>query len=333
MRKNLAIIQTGGTIAMQPSADDALGFPNPRPASFIKNELPEIFDIADLTFFDLFFEDSSNMHPEHWDTIVGALERLWPDYDGFVILHGTDTMAYTASALSFAIKNINKPVIVTGSQIPLSNIRSDAKRNMINAVEVATLAIPEVAICFNDAVYRGNRTTKLSIADFNAFGSPNFEPLATIGINISLNESLVLRSSDSKPEFLRGFESGVFVLHLFPGMETGFLASMVPALKGLVIEAYGCGNIPVTGSRSLLPVLQTCADKSIPVVIASQAVYDAVDLTKYESGIKAAKLGVWSAGDMTLESCVVKLMWVLKHIEGFENRENVYHLNLAGERK
>jgi L-asparaginase len=335
LRKRLAVLQTGGTIAMHPEANEALGFPESRPADHIQTTVPEVFNLADLHFYDLFFEDSSNLNPTHWDKITGALDTLWDHFDGFVILHGTDTMAYTASALSFSIAGINKPVILTGSQIPIANFRSDAKRNLINAVEVATLDIPEVAICFNDAVYRGNRASKLSIADFNAFASPNFAPLATIGLHISVNDALIRQpvSASKRPEFLYGFADGIFVLHLFPGFNPARVTPLLEHITGLVIEAYGCGNSPVNGAHSILPLISQCNERSIPVVMASQAVYDAVDLTKYDSGMRTAELGVWSASDMTIEAAIVKLMFVLKHTSAADMGKELYHLNIAGERQ
>lgn len=332
-RKKIALLQTGGTIAMLPTANEALGFPEARPADFIRTHIPALFELADLSVFDLFFEDSSNLNPDHWTKIISALEKLWPSFDGFVILHGTDTMAFTASALSFAIKNPDKPVILTGSQIPMSNLRTDARRNLINAMEVSTHDITEVAICFNDAVYRGNRSTKLNIADFNAFSSPNFPTLADIGLHIDLHQRRLIRpETGSSVQFLQGFNPKVFVLRLFPGLIPSMIVPMLPKLNALVIEGFGCGNFPVTGPGSLLPLLEQAYDLRLPVVMASQAVYDAVDLNKYESGKKALAFDVWSAADMTIEATVTKLMWALYHFPDPDERKHYFHLSTAGER-
>jgi L-asparaginase len=200
---------------------------------------------------------------------------------------------------------------------------------------VATLDIPEVAICFNDAVYRGNRATKLNIADFNAFSSPNFPPLAGIGLHININDALIRQpvSAIRRPLFHYGFSNRVFVLHLFPGFLPELMKAVIPQLDGIIIESFGCGNIPVSGATSILPLISECISRRIPVIIASQAVYDAVDLTKYESGRMAANLGVWSAADMTIEAATVKLMYLLAQTASTDEAKAQYHVNIAGERQ
>ena len=180
--KKIMLIQTGGTIAMafdQAENDSIHGW-----SDVISNEVPELKSIADIDMHHLFLEDSSNINHTHWSKLALLIKKYYGNYDGFIILHGTDTMAYTASALSFCLQNIQKPVILTGSQVPMAQLRSDARRNLVNAVEMATMDINEVAICFNDYLFRGNRSTKTSIGDFDAFTSPNYPPLAEIGISI-----------------------------------------------------------------------------------------------------------------------------------------------------
>jgi len=219
-------------------------------------------------------------------------------------------MAYTASALSFSLKNLDKPVILTGSQVPLVNLRSDARRNVINAVEVATLPLNEVAICFNDKVFRGNRSTKMSIGDFDAFLSPNYAPLAEIGLHI---ETFFTKERAKAPFYSEAlFDDNVNIINLFPGLKTDAILAMLKAQnpKGIVIEAFGSGNMPVTGDSSILPVLNYCSEQKITVLVVSQAVYDEVDLSKYENGKMAFEAGAISARDMTVEASVTKLMYL-----------------------
>lgn len=174
--KKILLIQTGGTIAMNAKGAGVELDPE-RWSKVLYEEIPELNEIAEIITFPLFFEDSSDLNSWHWVKLASCIDEKYDEFDGFVILHGTDTMAYSASALSFGLKNLGKPVIFTGSQLPMSTIRSDARRNLVNAIELATMDFKEVGICFNDALYRGNRATKLSIGDFDAFGTPNFSPL------------------------------------------------------------------------------------------------------------------------------------------------------------
>ena len=304
------MLLTGGTISMQFEASGT-AYVNPGNSDkLVKNQLPELGELADIDTITLFHEDSSNIGPKHWVVLSKTIEEHYKKYDGFVILHGTDTMAYTASALSFSLKNLDKPVILTGSQVPLVNLRSDARRNVINAVEVSTLPLNEVAICFNDKLFRGNRSTKMSIGDFDAFRSPNYAPLAEIGLHI---ETRFTKERSKAPFYSEAlFDDNISLINLFPGLKTAAILAMIKAQnpKGIVIEAFGSGNMPVTGDSSILPVLHYCKDQHITVLIVSQAVYDAVDLTKYENGKMAFEAGAISARDMTVEASITKLMYL-----------------------
>ena len=297
-------------------------------------EIPELSKLAKITSERLFSEDSSNIYSAHWKQIINRIRELYDKADGFVILHGTDTMAYTASAVSFGLQGLNKPVIFTGSQVPLKNIRSDARRNLINAIEMATHKIPEVAICFNDHLYRGNRTTKISIGDFDAFESPNCQHLAEIGVHINLSDYILPSVPDRSPEFFTDFRDNVHLIKLYPGFNPQNLSiSDKPEIKALVIEAYGTGNFPAKGPYNLLPFLEACTAHGKIVAITSQAVYDSVLLNTYEGGRQALNLGVISAGDMTTEACLTKFAYLLGKYDDSETIKKYFQLPLCGERK
>lgn len=328
--KKILLLQTGGTIAMD-IADDG----NPRldvtkGSDIIYREIPELSEIAEIVILSPFFEDSSDVAREQWQLLIQCVQQNYKQYDGFVILHGTDTMAYTASALSFGIQNLGKPVILTGSQVPMANIRSDARRNLVNAIEIATMPLPEVAICFNDFVYRGNRTTKMSIGDFDAFASPNYPPLAEIGLNIELN---VKKSANTRAlNCFTDFSDNIFLLKIYPGLSPRFLQRLdLSEVEVLVIETFGSGNFPQSEVNSLLPFLERCISENILLVFTSQAAYDAVDLSKYESGRKAAELGAIGAGDMTTEATLTKIMYLLNVCSSQDELKQRIQTNIAGE--
>ena len=273
--------------------------------------------------------------------MLSLIKLKYTQYDGFVILHGTDTMAYTASALSFGIDGLIKPVILTGSQVPLSRIRSDAQRNLINSVEIATSDLPEVAICFNDHVYRGNRATKMSIGDFDAFATPNYPSLADIGLDIDFHRKNWLVTapefSTKEPRFQTGFSGNILVLTIHPGFQTNQLESIaLEHIDALIIRAYGSGNFPVKGEYSWIPFLERCKDMDLITVITSQANHDAVNLKNYAAGRTALDFGVLSSGDMTLEASVTKLMWLFSaHQDTVESKAQVaqkFQENIRGER-
>lgn len=327
--KNILLIQTGGTVAM--SAKGAGVELNPEAwAKVLYDEIPELSEIAQVQTFPLFFEDSSDLSAPHWIKLCECIEQHYSHYDGFVILHGTDTMAYSASALSFSLMNLGKPVIFTGSQLPMSRIRSDARRNLVNAIELATMPFREVGICFNDALYRGNRSTKMSIGDFDAFGSPNFSPLADIGIKIEtrINEKF----GDGAFQNKAAFSNEIFVLTVYPNLNPEFLNKLeLETLRSIIVRAYGSGNFPVKGDYSLIPFLKKCRDHDITVTIVSQADFDAVDLTQYPAGRAALEHGAISGGDMTLEAALTKLMFLMAHYDSKSDIEQLFQQSLAGE--
>lgn len=292
--------------------------------------IPELSEIAEIKMERLFFEDSSDINKEHWGKLAEFIQDKYEQYDGFVILHGTDTMAYTASALSFALQQLDKPVILTGSQVPMSNIRSDARRNLVNAVEMATLPLPEVAICFNDFVYRGNRSTKMSIGDFDAFASPNYPPLAEIGLNIEMRDHI--HSASNSLQVSTEFSDQVFLLKIYPNLDPAFLDQIdFGNIRALIVEAFGSGNFPIHGGQNLLPFFEKCIENNILLIITSQAAYDAVDLSNYESGRKAQELGALSARDMTTEATLTKIMYLLAKHDDNETVAEQFNRNLVGE--
>ena len=212
----------------------------------------------------------------------------------------------------------------------MSSIRSDARRNLVNAIEMATLPLNEVAICFNDHIYRGNRATKVSIGDFDAFASPNFPPLAEIGLKIEVKAEY--REPEAPLKSLASFDDRLFLLKIFPGMNPVYLKGLdLTDLRAVVIEAFGTGNFPVKGDRSLLPFLERCVDRGITVAVTSQAPYDAVDLTQYAGGRKAMGIGALGAGDMTTEAAITKLMHLLAQGEGDEWIRQKFGTSIAGE--
>ncbi len=331
--KRILILHTGGTIAMQlhdnqkDSATSTLSFN----LDFFNDQVPGLEEIANIESITLFLEDSSNMVPAMWVKLADAIEEHYDDFDGFVVLHGTDTMAYTASALSFAFENLSKPVVFTGSQVPLSNRRTDARRNLINSVELATLNIPEVCVCFNDRVYRGNRATKISIGDFDAFASPNHPVLAEFGLKLEIRSRY--RPGTGTFRNNARFDPRIRLLKLYPGMDFDrSLPADSSEAKALIIEAFGSGNLPGGKNQMLLPGLQRYLSHNGIVIITSQAVYDEVDLGKYEGGRQAKKMGAVTAGDMTTEACVTKIMYLLAHHDDITITKELFRENRAGER-
>ncbi len=328
--KNILLLQTGGTIAMSLDSDGPQ-LDSGRWAEILYKEIPELSEIANLTAEKVFFEDSSDVNHTHWNRLAHHIHDNYNDYDGFVVLHGTDTMAYTTSALSFALRGISKPVIFTGSQVPMSKLRSDARRNLVNAVELATLQIPEIAICFNDHLFRGNRSTKMSIGDFDAFASPNYPHLAEVGIDIKLSASI--RKTDPPLHFEPGYSDDLFVLKLHPNLKPELLDCIdLTRIRVVILEAFGSGNMPVKGEYSLLPFLERCRDQNTHVIVTSQAAYDAVELDQYASGRAAKERGALSAGEMTMEATVTKAMHLLHKDLSFDQFRSQFLNNLAGER-
>ncbi len=284
-----------------------------KPGSFfrtVQQRVPELLELAHLEL-ELFSNlDSSEMQPEHWSRLARLLYEKLPRFDGAVITHGTDTLAYTAAALSFMLPNLGKPVVLTGAQRPLMEVRSDARLNLIDAVTSALNGPKEVTVCFDSHLYRGNRVRKVSIAEYDAFESPNCPVLGTLGVETRFELG---RAAEGKPELRVELDPRVFLLKIFPGLDPRLPLSLLPRVHGLVLEAHGAGNFPFSKSlgRSLLPLFKQARRRKVPVVVVSQAHRNGVDLALYESGSAALQEGAISGGDLTPSAAVVKLMHAL----------------------
>ncbi len=330
-RKHILILQTGGTIAMKDDLEEGVGFSEPGKGLRLREDMPELERIATFDVRTLFVEDSSNLNHRHWDRIGSYIHEKHNQYDGFVIVHGTDTMAYTASFLSFAFAGLTKPIVLTGSQIPLGNVRSDARRNLINSVEIATTGLCDVGICFNDRFLRGNRSTKMSIGDFDAFASPNYPPIAEIGLNISLKEKI--RKNRVELAYDGRCDNKVALIKIFPGLNPAYIEPLQHTdVRCIVLEVFGSGNIPIIDDFNLLPFVESCLSKDILVVVTSQAPYDAVDLSKYLNARLLHDAGAISAGDMTIEATITKMMVLLGRHKDIHLITELFSENLAGER-
>ncbi|MBU8898379.1 L-asparaginase 1 [Corallococcus sp. H22C18031201] len=299
------LLHTGGTLGMAGGRPSAL-----RPAAFFKTlrkRAPELFQLADIEL-ELFCNvDSSEMQPELWSRMAAHLHQRLSHFDGAVVTHGTDTLAHTASALSFMLRNPPCPVVLTGSQRPLGEIRSDARLNLIDAVLSALQGPREVTICFDSHLYRGNRTRKVKVAEYDAFESPNFPVLGTLGVDATFEPGLKARGPFRLFERL---DSRVFLLKVYPGLDPALPLQLLPHVKGFVVEAYGAGNFPIDPElgRSLRPLFTQARERGVPVLVVSQAHRNGVDLSLYESGAAALAEGAVGAADMTPSAALVKLM-------------------------
>lgn len=322
------MVHTGGTLGMSGRRPHAL-----KPGAFfrtVRQRVPELTKLAHLEF-ELFSNlDSCEMQPELWTRLATLLHERLDAFDGAVVTHGTDTLSDTASALSFMLKNLDKPVVLTGAQRPLGEVRSDARLNLIDAVTSALHGPREVTVCFDSHLYRGNRVRKVSIAEYDAFDSPNCPVLGTLGVEARFEKGLTPRG---KRTLWPNLVPDVFLLRVFPGLDPTLVLGMLPRLKGLVVEAYGAGNFPVTKElgRSLEPVFKEAQRLGIPVVVVSQAHRNGVDLSLYESGSKARAYGALSGGDLTMSAAVVKLMHGLAHVPPRALRQYIER-SVAGER-
>jgi L-asparaginase len=304
----ILLIHTGGTLMMSSGhANQPLVITDY--TRDLLAEVPVLRKIADIDTKILSQIDSSDMQPERWIELARTVHQELPNYDGVVVVHGTDTMAYTASALAFLLPDIDRPVIFTGSQRPLDRIRSDARQNLIDACQLATDPIPEVALAFASQLLRGCRATKVDAWGLDAFASPMCPPLADLGIDIGLSDH-ILRPRD-RQAFDDRLEARVLAVQIFPGLNPNLLkGALDTGVRGLILKAFGAGNVP-TLERSLVPVIEKASRLDIPVVIVSQCHRAHVDLTRYSGGTAALEAGAIGAGDMTDEAALTKLMVVL----------------------
>lgn len=338
-RPSVFLIYTGGTIGM--TANPETGALESFDFSEVMHHVPELrqFDYGIGVYqFDPPI-DSSDMEPQLWVKIVEIIREHYEAYDGFVILHGTDTMAYTASALSFMLENLSKPVVLTGSQLPIGMLRTDGKENLITAIEIAaakradgTAMVPEVCIFFESELMRGNRTTKIHADNFNAFRSYNFPPLAKAGIEIKYEEALIRRPDPTRgmtPHCL--YDSNIVVLTIFPGISEHVVRSVLrfPGLRAVVLKTYGSGNAP--RKPWLIETLRAATDRGVIIVNITQCPSGKVEMKRYETGLQLEQAGVLSGYDSTPESAIAKLMFLLGNELETEEIRRLMSTNLAGE--
>lgn len=283
--------------------------------------------------------DSSDMSPKLWIELTHIIAERYEQYDGFVILHGTDTMAYTASALSYTLENLTKPVILTGSQLPIGQLRTDGKENLITSIEIAaaknadgTAKVPEVGIYFNGRLLRGNRTTKQSADGFNAFESYNYPPLVEAGVNITYHEHRILKPDFSKPMVPHfSLNNNVIIFSLFPGIREDLIRHIIstPNLQAIVMRTFGSGNAPQ--SPWLMKALKDARKYGKIIVNISQCMQGSVEMGRYDTGYHLQEAGVISGHDSTVESAVTKLMFLQANYTDIDEIRNMMSKSIRGE--
>lgn len=332
----ILIIYTGGTIGMM--ADPQTKVLKPINFEQIMDNVPELEKLNCKIKVHSFDEiiDSSNMNPGIWSQLAGLIENNYDDVDGFVILHGSDTMAFTASALSFMLENLAKPVIFTGSQLPISAIRTDAKENLMTAIEIANAKkndrarVPEVCIYFDYKLFRGNRSFKYNSSKFEAFRSPNYPILAESGVHLRFSVNDIRQPTDAPLTLHKNLANDVAVLKLYPGIGPKVVAAVLGAdVRGVVMETFGAGN--TTTDQWFIDLLKQAVDSGKVIVDISQCKVGTVELGRYETSKQLKDIGVANGYDMTYEAAVTKMMYLLGQTEDANKVKELMEVDLRGE--
>lgn len=337
-KAKILLIYTGGTIGMM--KDFETGALKTFNFSKLLQKIPELKQL-DCEIETISFEkpiDSSTMNPNRWKEIVIIIENNYENFDGFVVLHGSDTMSYSASALSFMLENLLKPVIFTGSQLPIGDLRTDAKENLITAIQIASLkeenksVISEVCLYFEYKLYRGNRTTKINAENFNAFISPNYPTLIESGVNLKTFPELFLpRTRKRKLKTYNNLDNNVVIIKMFPGISEIVLSAIfnIPQLKGIVLETYGAGNAPL--EEWFLSLLKKAITSGLQIINVTQCSIGSVTMGKYETSTALKEIGVISGKDITTEAAITKLMYLLGQNVSQDNFKIQFETSLRGE--